>query len=714
MNTHITTPRHFRLYGAVLAMAALLAVLLAVTLTAGTTQAQVGVGPGGLPRTGENTEEYSQPYPCTEESSPAVDTADIISEGYYAVFDAFWDYEDGHLSNNFCPPKVTVTTETRYDEEEEPYDVDVYTRADANIHIRQTAFSITDSYKVTVIDTRQGVSNGNPSTVTGDTIDIADFPFLAHDNAVSAVKTENGSTVFANNTLWWVRLDEPWTNANETSPLQIGFSTDLLEEADWYKDENGDGTAEEPVRFEFEAVHVFKDGTLYEGEEAHRIGAHMFAFDQRVGDTPQVGDTPLENARWSSVNTDTNEIRMFTDQYRQMQFAFTEPGSYLMQVHFKGHVRKERDPAPASGRPSDWSPISPDEIITSPVQWYTFHVGPQADLAVALTAGAVSTTESGSTVPITVTATNGGPDAAENVEVEINLPPGLSAPATLPSGASSNDCGVIAWKIGAMANGTSRTLTFNASVNTGATGKVTATAEIHSTTFDSNLNNNAASADATLSGTNVRAPFFPGVTRDIVEHAVAGAHAGDPVAAVSPDGRALTYTLSGPCSNKFHVHPNGQIVLAQNHTLDYEKQWEYPLVLSVSDRVDASGDADTSADDSTPVLIRVEDTDPADHPTVSFKLTPNDSDTAITGNPVPDGRTYFLRTTLNNAPAGATLTYDWDEVGWHNPVWSNRFHTSYYPASEEQPGSKTYIVHIKWPGGGISASKTITFESPSQ
>ena len=26
---------------------------------------------------------------------------------YYAVFDAFWDYKVGHLSDNFCPPKVT-------------------------------------------------------------------------------------------------------------------------------------------------------------------------------------------------------------------------------------------------------------------------------------------------------------------------------------------------------------------------------------------------------------------------------------------------------------------------------------------------------------------------------------------------------------------------------------------------------------------------------
>ena len=160
------------------------------------------------------------------------------------------------------------------------------------------------------------------------------------------------------------------------------------------------------------------------------------------------------------------------------------------------------------------------------------------------------------------------------------------------------------------------------------------------------------------------------------------------------------------------MHANGQIVLASGHTLDYETQWEYPLVLSVSDGVDAAGEADTSADDSIPVLIQVEDTDPTVHPTVTFKLTPHDSDVAVTGNPVADGSTYNLRTTLHNAPEGATLIYDWDEQGWHNPLWSNRIHTSHYPAQGLQAGPKTYTVHIKWPGGGITDSYTITWEAP--
>ena len=138
MNTHITSQKHFRLYGAVLAMAALLAVLLAATLTAGPAQAQVGIGPGQLPRLGDNAEEYSEygTLPCTEETEPADSDVAIISDGYYAVFDGFWDYEDGHLSNNFCPPKVTVTTEDtdESDHGKTDHHVDVYPRRRQHPH----------------------------------------------------------------------------------------------------------------------------------------------------------------------------------------------------------------------------------------------------------------------------------------------------------------------------------------------------------------------------------------------------------------------------------------------------------------------------------------------------------------------------------------------------------------------------------------------------
>ena len=303
MDTIINAPRHFRLYGAVLAMAALLAILLAATLAAGPTQAQVATDPDQLPRTGDNAEEYDEPYPCSEEAVPGPNTAGIIRDGYYAVFDAFWDYEVGHLSNNFCPPAVTVTTETHTDEEGDTTTVTVYNRSDANIHISETVFAIPDSYKVTVVDSRTHIANGNPSRRRhgGDlrsTLPI--IPFLADANAVSAV-TDDGQ--FADNTLWWVRLDDPGTErVDETSDLQIGFSTGLLDEADWYL---GD---DPPVQFEFSAVHILKDGTP---QEAHVLGAHFFAFDQRARKRACGGirggatskPPPKGNSQWRPAST---------------------------------------------------------------------------------------------------------------------------------------------------------------------------------------------------------------------------------------------------------------------------------------------------------------------------------------------------------------------------------------------------------------------------
>ena len=689
MNTHITTPRHFRLYGAVLAMAALLLTLLAVTLTAGPAMAQE-------PRTGDNTEEYDKPYPCSEEAVPDANTAGLIRDGYYAVFDGFWDYEVGHLSNNFCPPKVTETT--KYDPDADK-NVTVTTRSDANIHISETVFSIPDSYKVTVIDS--GIANGTSSDVTGSTIDLAHFKFLKEGGAVSATKTDKGVTNFANNTLYWVRLDNPvLENAGAKSPLQIGFSTALLEEADWYKDDDEDPkTAEKPVQLRFAAVHVLKDGTP---QEAHVLGAHFFAFDP--------GSSQAE-ALWSNVKTDTeSEVYMFTGQYRPMQFVFTKPGRYLVQAQVQGHVRESKDgtAAPEGGYPEDWKPISPDKTITSPVQWYTFHVGSEADLSVSIKPSAVYSDSAGrNAVDISFTAHNAGPDGAENVEAEIRLPAGLSLPSTLPAGFTSNECGVIVWKPegGSLGANSEVSQTVSVTVDNSAATNLTATAEIRSTTFDTDTANNADSAGVTLRFAKVRAPFFPGVSRTIVEHAVPGAHAGDPVAAVNPDGRVLTYTLSGPCSNKFQVHSNGQIVLAAGHTLDYQKQWEYPLTLHVSDGVNASGAADPSIDDSTPALIRVEDTEAgAVHPTVTFTLTKPNSDEPATSS-APRAGTVFIRTHVNNPPPGVDLTYTWEEEGWYNPT---PFHTSYYSALvPDRPDDVTYTVHIKWDGGGITASYTV-------
>ena len=717
MNTHITAPRHFRLYGAALAMAALLAVLLAVTMTAGPAMAQdpnvggIGIGPVD-PRTGENEDFYKEPYPCSEEAKPDASTVSVIrgstkasAPDFYAVFDAFWDYEVGHLSDNFCPPSVTVTTKVVDDEV-----VTESTRSDANIHISKTAFSIPDSYQVTVVDSDE--TNGNPSTVTAPKIDLADYPFLRQ--AVSAVKpgpdsTEaNPTTVFADNKVWWVRLNEPGTTADETSPLKIAFSAALMKDGDWFRDDNEDGVSDgDPVQFLYSAVHVLEAGIP---QEVHVVGADFFAFEERAT------DTPMDKAKWSNLDTAAeSEINLAIGEYKPMQFVFTKPGEYLVQAHMQAYVRQE---AP-TGAPVTWTPINSGVTLTSPTEWYTFHVGPVADVGVSLThtdetPNDPATTVTDGTASFTVTATNSGPAPAKGVVVEVSLPVGLTYVADATHTGVTYECGVISWKVGdltASGASSSKTLSFNATVDDAGPKSLTVEAEVHSSTVDENEENDTASVEVLTNSTVVTPPFFMGVERDIVEHAIAGAHAGNPVAAKNPDGRALTYSLTGRCSDWFQVHSNGQIVLAAGKTLDYDEQSAFHLTLHVSDGVNVSGVADTAIDDSEPVTINVTDTpDDAVHPTVSFTLSnddPGNYPNLDLNNPVV-GSSIRITPEVQNLPAGVQPNhFVWtNSLGGRQESWGNESDVVTVVSS---PGAVTYTVHIKWQGGGITASYTINW-----
>ena len=466
------------------------------------------------------------------------------------------------------------------------------------------------------------------------------------------------------------------------------------------------------MQFQFVAVHVLRAGTW---QETHVVGTHFFAFDpgESAGTTPQ----------WSSFDTDYNTVQMYTDQYRHMQYVFTDPGMYRVQAHVQGHVRNTDDPAPAGGHDEDWTQISPDDTVTSPAEWYTFHVGPEADLGVTLThtdeTSDAATTVTDGTASFSVTATNTGPHTAENTVVEVSLPVGLEYVTPTPKPANVDyACGVISWKVGDLAAGASSIpLTFTANVQTGAPKSLTAGAEVHSSTVDDNEANNTASASVLLSSAVVRPPFFGGATRDIVEHAIANAHAGEPVAANNPDGRDLSYTLSGRCSEWFQVHPHGQIALASGRTLDYDEQSEFHLTLQVSDGVDATGATDTakSVDDSEPVAINVIDTpDDAVHPTVTFSLE--------NGN--PDG---YPNLDLNNPVAGSSIRITPEVQNLPSGVHPNHFlwtnslggKANYWGGDGTalvggpEVGAVTYTVHITWNGGGITASYTITWVAPS-
>ena len=640
-----------------------------------------GVGPGALPQTGKNEDHYSTPVPCSEEADPD-DAKSVVDEGYYPVFEGFWDYEVGHLSNNFCPPKVT---------EKPGRTGTVYTRTDDKTHISQTAFSIPDSYKVTVVDSDQ--TNGNPSTAADPKIDLANYPFLR--DAVSAVKpgpdstAENPTTVFANNSVWWVR---------EGSNLKMGLSTALMRDADWYRKDGPDPDTDPdpPVQFQFAAVHVLEAGVPV---ETHVVGANFFAFDFGASQ-----DEPL----WSSANTDFNEVNMHTETYRPMQFVVTKPGVYLVQANVQGHVRNSRDPAPENP-PDRWMQLTPDKVITSPTEWYTLHVGPEADVEVTIThtdetPDDDTTTVTDGTASFSVTAQNNGPSTSDRVVVQVSLPVGLEYVAPEGQTGVTYECGVIAWTVGNLNKGQSQTLGFTANVQTGGPKSLTVEAEVHSSTVDDNKANNTAAVEVLTNSTVVRAPLFGGATRAIVEHAIAGTHAGDPVEANNPDGRALGYSLSGRCSGWFQAHSNGQIVLASGRTLDVDEQSEFHLTLHVSDGVNATGATDASADDSAPVTIKVIDTEDEEmHPTLSVTHTPE--------NPTTDQVTTLTATVADLS--GSITSCSWRQEGQY---YSTPGHISglvcSVHASSHTAEELTYSVHIKWLGGGISGSTTVNWSNP--
>ena len=93
-------------------------------------------------------------------------------------------------------------------------------------------------------------------------------------------------------------------------------------------------------------------------------------------------------------------------------------------------------------------------------------------------------------------------------------------------------------------------------------------------------------------------------TRSVAENTVSGTDIGDPVEAGDDDDSSLTYTLGGTDASSFAiVEDSGQ--LQTRGALDFETKPSYSVTVSVSDKKDAGGNADTAVDDTIDVTISV-------------------------------------------------------------------------------------------------------------
>ena len=358
MDTIIKAPRRFSLYGAVLAMAALVITLLAVAYATGPAQAQ---------NTG-NTDDYTNlsTYPDPQPCGPGAGTAFMkepheITTGHYALFDAYWRTISegsgatdgvGVLHTNLCPPEMGTTTTV------DPSDGSktvTTTRSPRNggMDVDEAIMHVLDTHKADVVATN--------AEATGGQLSLEEYPGV-------------GKGVDAGDSVWWLRLDDPATvddpntpekENDETSDLGIGFSTLLLDKKHWLTRAEG-----KPMRYKFEVERHPDDPTDV---------PHFFAYEapRRASETPS-GE---ERAKlvWDSTKPDIDDDDMLLDpgEYKALQWVFTKPGTYLLWVHLQGDVRDE-DNKPA-GAGADWKPISGNETETSEVYRYTIQVGSELD-----------------------------------------------------------------------------------------------------------------------------------------------------------------------------------------------------------------------------------------------------------------------------------------------------------------------------------------------
>lgn len=183
-----------------------------------------------------------------------------------------------------------------------------------------------------------------------------------------------------------------------------------------------------------------------------------------------------------------------------------------------------------------------------------------ADLQISKTANASQIT-AGQSIQYTLTVTNNGPTEAYNVNVNDQLPNGLTIISAVPSVGTWTAPN---WNIGTLNYQASATLTITATVSNSFSGSLVNTATVSSTTPDPNSNNNTSSvtvsvapatvppvANNDLANTSVNTP----VDIHILENDVQGS------SALNPSSITFTGPLPNPSSQGvFTVNPSTGVV----------------------------------------------------------------------------------------------------------------------------------------------------------
>lgn len=338
MSTITNAPNRFKLFGAGLTLAALVIAVLAVTVATGPAWAGV-VG--------------NVPDPCGPGKALANypdDPAAQKDTGHYALFDAYWlparldnNAKTGTLNNNLCPPAA------KHQDKTDPYThvtVEETTLTATDIDLRSTIIHVDNTHLADVVATDAAAGDDKLSLDT-------------YRQVREALGLKPGDPVPLDTKVYWLRLEDPALGTGP-SDLVLGFSTGLLDGKYWHL-EDVEGNSLEPFHYELEAVR-------YHGNHADEL-PHVLTFRE-----PGMRNEGKAIVVWDGRNTDVNSMPLGAGEYEHLEWVFTQPGTYVLEVHLKGHVRQE---AP-KGAGADWKAITDEKTVTSEVREYTFHVGPLA------------------------------------------------------------------------------------------------------------------------------------------------------------------------------------------------------------------------------------------------------------------------------------------------------------------------------------------------
>ena len=315
--------------------------LLAGGFATGTAQAQRGGDTGGTTPTPTPT----PPQPCGPGKPDANfpdEPDEAVSSGHYALFDAYWlpdpgladDTKTGTLNNNLCPPKAKhedvtnagVTTEKT-------------TLSPSNIDLRTTIIEVDDTHKVDVVSTNAAAGT--------DKLSLAKYKEVRKGLGLG-----EGDPVPAGTQVYWLRLEDPALGTDPSS-LVLGFSTGHLDKNYW---DNPNGPT---FQYEMESVRVL-------GANPADL-PHVLTYwepEMRKNDG-------TAKVVWDGANTDVNAMPLEAGKYEHLEWVFTKPGTYVLSIHLKGHVRQTK-PTDFAGT---WERATPDDTVTSVPHRYVFHVG---------------------------------------------------------------------------------------------------------------------------------------------------------------------------------------------------------------------------------------------------------------------------------------------------------------------------------------------------